>query len=201
MTNVASAVPTSIRRLDGTDATRLARLVSAYDDLQTVLRCCERLMSVLGEESGNPDDVGIEALWTMALLSYARGFSDDDGPAPLTEADLAAPGEDAEVLRAHRVLLHLRDRYAHASTNPRESYTVGIAQDGSGVPNAIAVTSVRTPLVDRAAVRQAGALAFPLCAVLDERIDPLQQGLLAEVRGMPAAKLGRLPVVQVAAEH
>src|ERR1700712_2519382 len=139
MTNVASAVPTSIRRLEGSDATRLARLVSAYDDLQTVLRCCERLMSVLGDEREGPDDVGVEALWTMALLSYARGVSDDDGPAPLTEADLAAPaapGEEAEALRSHRALLHLRNRYADPTTNPRESYTVGIAQDEAGVPNA-----------------------------------------------------------------
>src|ERR1700712_5254346 len=136
MTNVASAVPTSIRRLEGSDATRLARLVSAYDDLQTVLRCCERLMSVLGDEREGPDDVGIEALWTMALLSYARGFSDDDGPAPLSEDDLSAPGEEAEALRAHRALLQLRNRYADPSRNPRESYTVGIAQDEAGVPNA-----------------------------------------------------------------
>jgi hypothetical protein len=204
MTDIASAAPTSIRRLDGEDAARLARLVSAYDDLQTVLRCCERLMTMLGDGRGTPDDAGVEALWTLALLSYARPFAEGEGagagPAPLTESDLADEGE-GEARRWHRVLLHLRDRHADPVTNPREIYTVGIAQDSAGLPNAVAVTSVRAPLVDRAAVRQAGAIAFPLCAVLDERIDPLQKSILADVRSMPTAKLNRLAVVEVAAEQ
>jgi hypothetical protein len=200
MSDIAS-VPTSIRRLDTKDAARLARLVSAYDDLQTVLRCCERLMTMLGDGRDSPDDVGVEALWTLALLSYARGFAEGDGPPPLSESDLTATvGDDGEVLRWHRVLLHLRDHHAHSSINPRESYTVGIAQDPSGAANAVAVTSVRAPLVDRAAVRQAGAIAFPLCAVLDERIDPLQKAILADVRGIAPQQLNRLPVVEVAAE-
>jgi hypothetical protein len=200
MTDIASAAPTSIRRLDSEDAARLARLVSAYDDLQTVLRCCERLMTMLGDGRGTPDDAGVEALWTLTLLSYARAFAEGDGPAPLTESDLADEGE-GEVRRWHRVLLHLRDQHADPVTNPRESYTVGIAQDASGMANAVAVTSVRAPLVDRAAVRQAGAIAFPLCAVLDERIDPLQKRILADVRGMPSAQLNRLAVVEVAADR
>src|SRR5215210_6362567 len=163
--------PTSIRRLDTKDATRLARLVMAYDDLQTVLRCCERLMTMLDEGGESPDDVGVEALWTLALLSYARGFAEGEGGAALTTQDLR--DDDGEVLRWHTVLLHLRDHHADRSRNPRESYTVGIAQDASGAVNAVAVTSVRAPLVDLAAVRRAGSIAFPLCAVLDERIDPL----------------------------
>lgn len=201
MSDIASAVPTSIRRLDTEDARRLARLVSAYDDLQTVLRCCERLMTMLGDGRESPDDIGVEALWTLALLCYARGFTEGDGGAPLSEADLRGAGDDAEVLRWHRVLMHLRDRHADPATNPRETYTVGVAQDPSGAVSAVAVTSVRAPMVDAAAVRQAGAIAFPLCAVLDERIDPLQQSIFTDVRGMAPEQLDALDVVEVAAEH
>jgi hypothetical protein len=205
MSDIASAAPTSIRRLESNeDARRLACLVSAYDELQTVLRCCERLMTMLGEGISAPDDVGVEALWTLALLSYARAFATSDGGPALTETDVEAEsvkGVKGEVLRWHRVLLQLRDQQADPRTNPRESYTVGVAQDPSGAANAVAVTSVRAPLVDRAAVRQAGAIAFPLCAVLDERIDPLQKQILVAVRGIAPGQLNRMDLVEVAAER
>jgi hypothetical protein len=159
-------------------------------------------MTMLGEGVRTPDDVGVEALWTLALLSYARAFaSGAGGGAALTDSDLTAPGGDtAEVLRWHRVLLHLRDKQADPASNPRETYTVGVAQDPSGAANAVAVTSVRAPLVDQGAVRQAGAIAFPLCAVLDERIDPLQKRILAAVRGIDPGQLNRMDLVEVAAE-
>jgi hypothetical protein len=188
--------PTAIRRLDTKDATRLARLVMAYDDLQAVLRCCERLMTMLDDGGETPDDVGVEALWTLALLSYARGFADGEGGAALTTKDL--PDDEGEILRWHQVLLHLRDHHADQSRNPRESYTVGIAQDAAGAVNAVAVTSVRAPLVDLAAVRRLGSIAFPLCAVLDERIDPLQKDILADMRGIARDQLERLDLIEVA---
>lgn len=198
MSQTTDDLPSAIRRLDTDRARRLARLVEAYDDLQTVLRCCERLLSMLG--GGGPaqaDDVGVESLWTLALLSYARAFAPHDGVFALTDADLPDHGGPEEVQRRHKVLLHLRDHHADPSSNPREVYTVGVAQDASGAVNAVAVTSARTPLVDEGAVRQAGATAFALCAVLDERIDPLQEVILAEARDTPAAALAGLELIEV----
>jgi hypothetical protein len=194
-----TSAPTSIRRLDTKDATRLARLVMAYDDLQTVLRCCERLMAMLDDDRDVPEDVGVEALWTLALLSYSRCFAKGEGGAALSTEDLAGADDDAEVVRWHQVMLHLRDHHADRTRNPRETYTVGIAQDGSGAVNAVAVTSVRTPQLDVAAVRRLGAMAFPLCAVIDGRIDPLQKTILANTRRLAREKLDRLALVEVAA--
>jgi hypothetical protein len=199
MAETTHAVPTSIRRLETAEAYRLAHLVSAYDDMQAVLRCCERLMSLV--DAGGPgDDLLVEALWTSALLSYARVFADGDGGPALTEDDVAAQDEAtaADRLRWHRVLLRLREQHADRRDNPRERYTVGIAQDPAGEVSAVAVTSVRTPAVDAGAVRQAGALAFPLCALLDERIGSLQEAILAAARGIARAQLDRLAVVEVA---
>ncbi|RBY78435.1 hypothetical protein DQ239_07605 [Blastococcus sp. TF02-09] len=194
------SAPTSIRRLDTKDATRLARLVMAYDGMQTVLGSCERLMTLLGEEGETSDEVAVEALWTLVLLSYARAFTDGDGGPALGTRDLAGAEEDGEdVRRWHQLMLHLRDHHADSSGSPRESYTVGIAQDASsGSVNGVAVTSVRTPLVDPAAVRRAGAMAFRLCGVLDERIGRLQQDIVADVRDMSREKLERLDLVEVA---
>lgn len=197
MSQTTDDVPSAIRRLDTDRARRLARLVEGYDDLQTVLRCCERLLSMLGGGREQPDDVGVEALWTLALLSYARAFAPHDGVFALTDADLPDQGGPGEALRRHQVLLHLRDHHADPSSNPREVYTVGVAQDASGAVNAVAVTSAPAPLLDEGAVRQAGATALALCAVLDERINPLQEVILAEARDTPAAALAGLDLIEV----
>lgn len=196
--------PKAIRRLDSPAATRLVRLVEAYDDLQTVLWCCERLVPALtqaqnGRPEPGPDDVAVEALWSLALLSYARAFSvDGEAAAAVTEQDLAATQADGAVPPAHQVLLHLRDHHASPTTNPREVYTVGLAQDDEGVVNAVAVTSVRAPSVDEAAVRQAGALAYSLCSVLDDRITTVQQSILSEARDTPSTELDAMELIEVA---
>ena len=49
MTDTTNTVPDAIRRVDSPTATQLCGLVEVYDDLQTVLRCCERLMTLLEE--------------------------------------------------------------------------------------------------------------------------------------------------------
>ncbi|HEU5265815.1 MAG TPA: hypothetical protein VFU35_03900 [Jatrophihabitans sp.] len=195
MADAESSVPTSIRRLDSDEATRLIRLVEAYDELQTVLHCCERLLTLLGGDQTDSDETAIEALWTSTLLSYGRAF----GPGALTEDDLEDPHHDGETVKWHRVLLHLRDHHADPIANPRETYTVGLAQDADGAVNAVAVTSVRAPLVDAAAVRQAGAIAFPLCAVLDDRIAAAQQRILAAARDTPRERLAAMDLIEVAA--
>ncbi len=194
MADSDTAVPTSIRRLESDEADRLVRLVEAYDELQVVLYCCDRLLTMLADDRRGDDDSAIEALWTHALLAYARAFGAD----ALTEDDLDDPGANGEARKWHRMLLHLRDYHADGTSNPRETYTVGVAQDASGAVSAVAVTSVRAPLVDAAAVRQAGAIVFPLCAVLDERIDALQEIILAQVRDTPPAALEALALIEVA---
>jgi hypothetical protein len=195
MAEPETAVPTAIRRLDSDTANSLIRLVEAYDELQTVLHCCERLLTLLGDGAPDSDDAGIEALWTLALLSYARAF----GPGALTEDDLEESDRKGETVKWHRVLLHLRDYHTDPASNPRETYTVGVAQDADGAVNAVAVTSVRAPLVDVAAVRQAGAIVFSLCGVLDERIAALQESILGQVRDLPADQLAAMDLIEVAA--
>ncbi|MCW2595712.1 MAG: hypothetical protein QOH52_3638 [Pseudonocardiales bacterium] len=197
MPETTNAAPTAMRRLDHAAAKRLVRLVEAFDDLQTVLSCCERLVPKLVRTAGEPDDVGIEALWTLALLSYARSFAEKDGEVAVTVDDLSGKQAPDELQRWHRVLLHLRDQHAALDVNPREVYSVGVVQDQHGAVDAVAVTSVRSPSVDEASVRQAGAMAYPLCAVLDERIDALQKGILDDVRDTSKTALDALDLIEV----
>lgn len=192
------ALPTSVRRLDGPQSAHLIRLVEAYDDLQTVLLCCDRLVPALAADDGVGGNVAIEALWTLALLSYARAFAvDDDGISALTADDLVAKQPDEKVPAVHQLLLHLRDHNAAPATNPREVFTVGLAQDADGGVNAVAVTSVRTPSVDEAAVRQAGAMAYTMCELLNERIGAAQQVVFTHGQAMKPEQLAALDEVEV----
>ena len=196
-------LPTSIRRVESPGTGRLVRLVESYEDMQTVLACCERLITVLGERGAVTDDVGVEALWTLAVLSYARCFSGTGDTAALSEADLSdSPAEgtaEGGALHWHRVLVHLRDQLSSVDANPREVYSVGVAQDAEGAVNAVAVTSIRAPIVDAAAVRQAGSLALPLCGVLDARISDAQKDILEQVRSVPRPELEAMELIEVAA--
>ena len=208
--------PTVVRRLESADAATLVGLVETFEDLQMVLRCCERLMVELGApgQSGVApvrlapvDAVVVEAVWTLALLSYARCFSTGQGGTALTEEDLttAQPPTNAtppsqtggDVLDWHKVMLRLRDHHADPDVNPRERFSVGVAQAADGSPGGVAITSAKQPLVDVVAVRQTGAVAYALSALVNERIETQQSVVFAAVQGTTAAELDKLDRLDV----
>jgi hypothetical protein len=197
MTNgIPTAPPSALRRLDTPSAMALAELMETFEDLQTVLRCCERLVSELAGE-GAPDDLAVEGVWTMTLLSYARCFSPDKQMA-LSEDDLTATQSHSEVLDWHRVLLQLRGHYADPVRNPRERFSVGVAQNLDGTATGVAVTSGRQPLVDDVTVRQTGAIAFGLSRLVNDRIAAQQEKVFGEVRDTPKADLDKLARLEIA---
>ena len=80
--------PPSLRRLESPAATGLAVLCATFEDLQTVLRCCELLVGLLappeGEEATRDatDPVVVEAVWTVGpalLRPLLRGAGADGG--------------------------------------------------------------------------------------------------------------------------
>ena len=50
----------------------------------------------------------------------------------LTDDDLTALELDGDVVGFHKALLRLRDYYVSRHVNPRESYTIGVAQKNNG---------------------------------------------------------------------
>ncbi len=192
------APPGVLRKVETPAAATLAALAATFDDLQMVLRCCERLMAELAPRPGGPDVVAVEAIWTTALLSYARCFPAAGSGAGLTEEDVRGTHAEADVVSWHAVLLQLRDHYADLTTNPREQFSVGVAQDPAGAAGGIGITSARQPLVDDVTVRQTGAIAYALSALVDERIAAQQATVFSEVERMPRADLDRLVKLEVA---
>ncbi len=190
--------PTLVRRLDSPNASAVADLTARFEDMQTVLRCCEQLVGLLAAGSEDADPVVVEAVWTTALLSYARCFAVRDPGAALSEDDLTAALENDEVLNWHKVLVQLRDHYADTSTNPRERFSVGVAQDAAGAAGGVAITSARQPLVDDLTVRQTGAIAFALSGLLNDRIAAGQQKVFDEVKTLSKEDLESLDRLDVA---
>jgi hypothetical protein len=196
----STATAAVVRRLDTPAAAALADLLGVFDDLQTVLRCCERLMTEVA--APHPEaNVAIEALWTTALLSYTRCFAPRLSGVALAEADVAATRPEGDLLEWHQALLRLRGVYAAASGNPREQFTVGVVQEGDGTAGGVAITSVVQPQVNDLTVRQTGAIAFALSQVVDDRIETQQGVVFAEVRKAPRAVLDAMDRIDVVTQQ
>lgn len=193
MAESTGAAPEAVRRLDGDEATELAALAGVFDDLQYALRCCEHLVGALSPP--DPDTALVEALWTGALVAYARCFS--GRTKILSDADLAELKLDGDVAGFHRALLRLRDHYASRHANPRETFTVGVAQRTNGTAAGVAVVGAPQPAVDDTTVRQLGRIAYGLSGLVDARMQAAQQKVHLVAQDLDAARLIALPLVDV----
>jgi hypothetical protein len=197
MTSVSPPRPTDVRQLTTPAALALADLASIFEDLQTTLRCCERLMTSLSVNAKEPDDLALEAFWTTAVLSYGRCFTAGDRGQQLTVADVEATGLTGDVLGWHSTLEQVRLHYVDPAHNPRESFSVGVARTESGAVAGVAVTSTRQPLLDEVTVRQTGAVAYELSRIVDARITEQQQVVFNGSSKLSGAELDTLPLLDL----
>jgi hypothetical protein len=188
-----STNPSTVRRIEGAEAGALAAQAAVFEDLQYVLRCCEHLVTALA--SPEPDTAMVEALWTGALVGYVRCFSGRQ--AVLTDADLEELQLDGDVSAFHTMVKKLRDHYASRHVNPRETFTIGVAQSNDGKPRGVAVISTPRPLVDDTTVRLLGRVAYALSGLLDARMQKTQNDVLGAAGRLSPAELAKLPVVHL----
>ena len=189
--------PRTVKRLGSPAALALADLAAIFEDLQTTLMCCERLVAQLAHP--RPDEVAVESLWTTALMSYSRCFAPGGRGMGLTEDDVTATELQGEVLAWHRMVRTLKKHYADPAVNPRETFTVGVAV-AEGRPSGVAITSTRQARVDTDSVRQTGALAYALSHLVDARIAEHQATVLEGAGTFSAAELETLDEVELAPE-
>ena len=190
-------VPSRVKLLRSPAALALADLAALFEDLQTVLKCCERLVLELAADE--PDELALEAYWTTAVLSYGRCFAPGPRGTGLTEQDVAATGLAGDVVGWHAALLQMRDRAVDPVVNPRESFSIGASQDAGGHAEGIAVASTRQPVVDEVSVRQTGAVAYALSGLVDGRLTEQQSVVFTAVGAMARPALDKLPVLHL--EH
>ncbi len=194
------AGPSSVRRIEGPEATRLAGLSAVFEDLQYVLRCCEHLVTALGGPDSGPvqvdtDTALVEALWTGALVGYVRCFS--GRVEVLSDGDLAELELDGDVAEFHGAIKKLRDHYASRHVNPRDTFTIGAAQGTDGKATGIAVVSTPGAIVDDTTVRLLGRVAYALSGLVDARMQQTQNDVLGKAAAMSPEELNRQPLVEL----
>lgn len=191
--------PPPVRRLSTRAAARLAALSAIFDDLQTVLRCCELLLPADEQDRRRGrDPAEREALWTTALISYARCFT-VEGKDALTQDDLTSTPLEGEVVEWHKMLQRLHGHFADPKHNPRGQFSVGAATRADGTVEAVAVTSTAPIGLDEQTVRQTGAVALELSKLVDGRITEQQEKVMAEATAMSKDALEELPLIEVSA--
>ena len=123
---VLTPPPSVVKRLKSPASLALADLAALHEDLQTTLLCCERLMTELGPDRPEVDQLALEAFWTTAVLSYARCFATGPRGTGLTEDDITATKLEGDVLGWHRVLLQVTLEDAAAAD---EAFAVLMGED------------------------------------------------------------------------
>lgn len=192
----------TVRQLGTPPAEVLAALASLFAELQVVLRCCEHLVDRLATNGSGPADaLELEALWTTAVLSYARCFAAEAGEVALTESDVSAIELQGEVLEWHKMLQRMRELYVSLDRNPREQFFAAAVQSADGTVGAVAVTSTVAAAVDDRTVRQTGGLALALSKLVDLRISEQQERVLADASAMSKADLDLLPLIDLSVDE
>ena len=182
--------------LDLPSAQVLADQASIISDLQFVMECCKRLLSELVTAEEERDPVVPQALWSAALVAYARCFGKGKRFG-LTAEDIQALPLRGEVMKYHKWVIAERNRLTTHSTNPFEAAKVGAALSLPGQPTrrveGIAVLSTSHVLVDDTGVRQLGGLASELAKQTAEKAKHQQDVVLADAQQIDIAALDKLP--------
>ena len=149
--------------LDSPPAQVLADQAGIIADLQFVMDCCKRLLAELAKADEERDGVVPLALWSAAVVSYARCFTHGK-QFGLRTGDVRALPLQGEVLKFHHWVLGERQKIAAHPASPFDAARVGAAlSDGSARRvEGIAIMSASRVLVDAVGVRQLGGLASEL---------------------------------------
>ena len=173
-----------IAAVDFGEARTLADLEGLKQDLAAVAETCSRLAELLKVDS--KDHIVVEALWTSALIRYARCFA--DGKRYGLEESIFN-GLNGDPIGTHRVFIDIRNKHIAHSVNPLEQTHVGLVLErperGKRVIG-VAALAFRQIAGDIRLVPQLGALA----SVLAKRVATLAKEFEEKV-----LKIGRdLPI-------
>lgn len=173
-----------IAAVDFEQAKTLADLASLTQDLGTAMLTCTRLMRLLEEQS--TDHILVEALWTSALVRYARCFA--NGKRFGLKESLFS-GLNGDPVGTHRYFMGMRNKHIAHSVNPFEQVQVGLvlAREGEGERKVVGVSTLamRHVTSNREGVRQLGMLAKVLLTKITEQAKQLEQEVLTIGKALP----------------
>jgi hypothetical protein len=197
VTNAASPeTPMLTVALDVPSARILADQASIIQDLQFVMACCKRLLAELARPEEDREAVVPQALWSAALVAYARCFGNGKRLG-LAAEDIRTLPLQGEVMKYHKWVIGERNKLAAHPADPFESAKVGAALSKPGQAKrrveGIAILSTSHVLVDDTGVRQLGGLASELAKQTAEKAQLQQDSVLADAQQLNLDSLYRLP--------
>jgi hypothetical protein len=182
--------------LDLPSAQTLADQASIIQDLQFVMDCCKRLLTELARPEEDRDAVVPQALWSSAVVAYARCFGKGRRFGLATEDVRSLPLHGA-VMKFHKWVLEERNKLTVHATDPSEAAKVGAALSPPGQAErrveGIAIFSSSHVLIDVIGVRQLGGLASELAKQTAEKAQEQQDSVLADAQQLNIDTLYKLP--------
>jgi hypothetical protein len=186
--------------LDLPSARTLADQASIIQDLQFVMDCCKRLLTELARPEEDRDGVVPQALWSSALVAYARCFGKGKRFRLSTEDVQNLPLHGA-VMKFHKWVIEERNKLTAHPADPFEAAKVGAALSPAGQTKrrveGITIFSAGHVLVDVIGVRQLGGLASELAKQTADKAQEQQDAVLADAQQMNIDSLYRLPPLRM----
>jgi hypothetical protein len=200
-TNAAPSEPPMLTvALDVPSAQILADQASIIQDLQFVMECCKRLLAELAKPEEDRDTVVPQALWSAALVAYARCFAEGKRFGLATE-DVRTLPLQGEVIKYHKWIIEERNKLTVHSADPFEVAKVGAALSLPGQAErrveGIAILSRSHVLVDDTGVRQLGGLASELAKHTAEKAQAQQDSVLADAQQLNIDSLYKSPSLRM----
>ncbi|MGD0686457.1 MAG: hypothetical protein ABSA03_15255 [Streptosporangiaceae bacterium] len=192
----APGTPLPTVAIDIPSAQILADYASILQDLQFVMECCKRLLTELAAPEDDRDPVVPQALWSAALVAYARCFG-TGRRFGLAAEDVRTLPLQGEVMKYHQWLTDERKRNISHSSKPFEAARVGAVlsqpEAARRQVQGIAVLSISHILVDETGVRQLGGLAAELAKQTAGKAQEQQDVVLADVQRLDIDRLYASP--------
>ncbi|MEP7024918.1 MAG: hypothetical protein ABJB47_14195, partial [Actinomycetota bacterium] len=185
---------------EGPAAQILADNAAIIGDLQFVMECCKRLLTELATPEDERDPVVPQALWSSALVAYARCFGKGKRLG-LTPEDVSGLPLEGEVMKYHKWLLEERNRNVTHSANPFDVVKIGAVlspkENFNRKLKGIAILPISHVLVDETGVRQLGGLASELAKQAAAKAQEQQDAVLADASQLSIDSLDKLPLLQM----
>jgi hypothetical protein len=182
--------------LDMPSARVLADQASIIQDLQFVMDCCKRLLTELTRAEEDRDGIVPLALWSSAVVTYARCFGAGRSSG-LTVEDVQNLPLQGAVMKFHQWVIEERDKLTEHSADPFEAAKIGAALSPAGQKGrrveGIAVFSTNRVLIDATGVRQLGGLASELAKQTAVKAQKQQDAVLSDAQRLDIASLYESP--------
>jgi len=178
--------------LDMPSARILADQASVIQDLQFVMDCCKRLLTELARPEEDRDGVVPLALWSSALVAYARCFGEGRRSGLAVEDVRKLPLQGA-VMKFHEWVIEERDKLTGHPADPFEAAKIGAALSPDGQKErrveGIAIFSASRVLIDATGVRQLGGLASELAKQTAGKVQRQQDCVLSDAQQLDIGSL------------